>query len=368
MPSIDEYRAAGLYDPDDPTHAGRIELLDWLAIRGFTVDEMRHADDIDGLAALAGDRRLLPGVRRTRTEAIDGSSLDPDLFDAISTAFGFSPIDGSPDGEIGYTDAEIAALGSLGALSTVFSPDEALGLIRVIGSSLGRIAEASVSLFVSDIESPHIESGDAELALARKVEDAIKLLDGLTEQLDPILRRQVFQATERTRRTTVAPQERHQYRFAVGFVDLVGFTSVSADMGARELGRFVGRFEGRAHDVAIAEGARVVKLIGDEVMFVATDPADACRAAMSLMEALAGDDERVVPRGGLAYGNVVLRGGDYFGSVVNLAARLVDQAVPLELLVSEDLAVAAPSCEFEPAGRRMVKGFSDPVTVRSLHR
>jgi adenylate cyclase len=63
----------------------------------------------------------------------------------------------------------------------------------------------------------------------------------------------------------------------------------------------------------------------------------------------------------------VLRGGDYYGAIVNLASRLVDEAVPLELLVTEELAQAATACQFEPAGRRMVKGFDEPVTVRSLH-
>jgi class 3 adenylate cyclase len=68
----------------------------------------------------------------------------------------------------------------------------------------------------------------------------------------------------------------------------------------------------------------------------------------------------------LAYGNVVLRGGDYYGSVVNLASRLVDEAVPLELLVTDELAEAAAACTFEPAGRRMIKGFDEPIAVRSM--
>jgi class 3 adenylate cyclase len=63
---------------------------------------------------------------------------------------------------------------------------------------------------------------------------------------------------------------------------------------------------------------------------------------------------------------VLVRGGDYYGSVVNLASRLVDEAVPQEVLVTEDLAASATQLRFEPAGRRVVKGFPDPITVRSL--
>jgi class 3 adenylate cyclase len=366
MPTDEDYEAAGLYDPVGDAENGRIELLDWLTGQGFTIAEMQHAFATDALGAMAGDRRMVPGQRMSRAEAIERSGLPPDEFDAYSTAFGFVSIEGAPDGEVGYTSAEVESLATVSLLASMFSPEEAKGLVRVIGSSLARIGEAAVSLFLADIESPHVLSGAKEIDLAHAVYDAVGLLDGLSERLDPILRRLMLQAVERTRKTSIDVTERFQYRYAVGFVDLVGFTAMSSHMGARELSAFMGRFEGEAHDVATGAGARVVKLIGDEVMFVATDAADACRAAVALMEAFNGEYVGVAPRGGMAYGNVVLRGGDYYGSVVNLASRLVDEAVPLELLVTDELAAAAVGCEFEPAGRRMVKGFEQPVAVRSM--
>lgn len=368
MPNAEEYEAAGLYDPTDPAHETRVELLDWLVEQGYSIAEMQHADSVDALVALPGDRRLLSGRLLTRDDAVRRTRLSPEEFDAYSTAFGFLPVDGAPRGEVGYTEAEVATIAMVAGLGSMFSESEALAFTRVVGSALGRIAEAGVSLFLADIEMPHLESGATELELAHKVAEAIGLIDGLTADLDPILRRQLKQAAERTRRTTVGPAERVEYRFAVGFVDLVGFTAVSGDMDPRELASFMGRFEGRAHDIATELGARIVKLIGDAVMLVATDAADACRAGLALMDALAGDDDRVVPRGGMAYGNVVLRGGDYFGTTVNVASRLADGAVPHELLVTEELAAAAPSCDFEPAGRRMLKGFPDPVRVSALLR
>jgi class 3 adenylate cyclase len=51
---------------------------------------------------------------------------------------------------------------------------------------------------------------------------------------------------------------------------------------------------------------------------------------------------------------------------VNLASRLVDAAVPQEILVTAEVAAAASECSFDPAGRRVVKGFADPVVVFSL--
>ena len=306
MTTADEFQRAGLYDPIGDATNGRLELLAWLEEQGFTIPQMQHAFATDALGAMAGDRRMVPGERLSRTDAIGRSGLAPADFDAYSTALGFLPIQGAPPGEVGYTADEVDAIAGVHLLAGLFSRDEAKGLVRVIASSLGRIGEAAVSLFLADIESPHILGGSPELDLAMSVHEAVGLLDGLTERLDPILRRQMLQAVERTRRTSIDMTERFQYRYAVGFVDLVGFTALSGNMGAAELSTFMGRFEGEAHDVATTAGARVVKLIGDEVMFVSDDPAAACRAGSELMRGYGAEHDEVLPCGGLAYGDVLV--------------------------------------------------------------
>ena len=237
MPTVDDYVAAGLYAPDDPAHAGRVELLDWLTEQGFTLDEVNRWVMCDAVSGVAGDRRMVPGERRDRATAIARSGLAPDDFDAYSTALGFMPIQGAPPGEVGYTDDEIDTLSLVGHLASMFSPSEVLTLIRVIGGSLSRIAEAAVSLFLVDVETPHLLSGMSELELAKKVFDAAGLVDGLTARLDPVLRRQIQQAVERNRRSTIGASERLQYRYAVGFVDLVGFTALSGRLPGRGAGR-----------------------------------------------------------------------------------------------------------------------------------
>ncbi|MDX2379901.1 MAG: adenylate/guanylate cyclase domain-containing protein [Acidimicrobiia bacterium] len=365
VPSEEEFEAAGLLDRECvPT--GRLDLLRWLADAGFTVDEMVAALDVDGLGSLMGDHRLVPGERLAGDAALAQTELGAEALVAMGGALGFRPIQGSPPGEVGYTSDELNAFGVLSALWGLFTPDEALSLVRTIGSSFGRMADASVSLFLADVESPLVLGGKSELDLALSVRDGVGVIDGLAAALDPVLRRLVLQSIERTRRTSVGNTERFEYRYAVGFVDLVGFTELAFDLEPEELGEFIRDFEGRAHDLATSVGGQVVKTVGDEVMFVADDAAAACRVGRALMEGFASPGGTVLPRGGLAYGNVLPRGGDYYGVVVNLAARLVDEAVPQEMLVTEDLAEAAVGCEFEPAGRRMVKGFADPIPVRSL--
>ncbi len=130
-------------------------------------------------------------------------------------------------------------------------------------------------------------------------------------------------------------------------------------------------FEARANDVVASRGARIVKHIGDEVMFIDADPATACDIALELVD-LFGGDAGVSPHAGVGFGPLVARGGDYYGSVVNLASRIADLAVPGEVLVTEAVENAAPENDgrfrFEPAGRRSLKGFAQPIPLWSVTR
>jgi len=130
--------------------------------------------------------------------------------------------------------------------------------------------------------------------------------------------------------------------------------------------RLVTRFEATAHDLVTAHGGRLVKLIGDEVMFATVDVASACAIARGLTEAA-----DVPARGGLAFGEVVTSGGDLYGPTVNLASRIADVAIAGEVLVNDAIVaelVGDDAYAFEPAGRRQLKGFAEPVRLWSLTR
>jgi adenylate cyclase len=369
MAPISEFEAAGLYDAVVDADTTRLDLLRWLEGLGFTVAEMKQANDFPamGLTALASDRRLLGGELLAGDEALEMSGLTAEDFEEYVNAVGLVALAGAPQAEVALTSDDAAMLARLSLVGSIFSREEAMALVRVIGSSVARIAEASVSLFLQDIEAPHVKSGWDELRHAQQTYDAVGLLDDeLGVQLGSLLRRHTIQAAERTRNAAMGFEDGFDFRFAVGFVDLVGFTSVSAKMSPQELGVFLLEFEGRSHEVVTNAGARVIKLIGDEVMFVSTNPDSACRAAAALMSGFKSATDHVVPRGGVAYGNVLLRGGDYFGQVVNLASRLVSEALPQEILVTDELAAAATECEFVRSGQRVLKGFDEPVSVNSF--
>ena len=186
VPTPEEFEAAGLYDPDDDTIRGRLELLRWLWSEGFTIAEMQNAQANADLNAMAGDRWILPAERHPRAEAIERTGLEADVFDAFTTALGIVRIQGAPEGEVGYTDGEIELLSLIGPLGDIFSRDESLAFFRVIASSMARIAEAAVSMFLTDVESTYMREGRTELELATAARSALTLTDGMGERLDPL--------------------------------------------------------------------------------------------------------------------------------------------------------------------------------------
>jgi adenylate cyclase len=118
---------------------------------------------------------------------------------------------------------------------------------------------------------------------------------------------------------------------------MVGFTAISQQFDERELAATVDRFEDIAYDTVAEYGGRVVKMIGDEVMFVTDDPASGAEIAMTLAEVY-GDDENLPDvRVGLATGPVLPREGDYFGPAVNRASRIVNIAYAGSAVVSDEV-------------------------------
>lgn len=242
------------------------------------------------------------------------------------------------------------------AVADVFNRDEGREILHVAGTALATIAEASVA---GHVQGP--ERRTANLVENARLNAYIAELGLELSQLLAAAFRHHLRQTALVQRRTQSETHRELVTLAVGFLDLVGFTSLSQELDVEDLVDLVKAFESRAHELAHDHRSRIVKLIGDEVMIVAVDPADAARFVSGMIASF--DDDGVVPRGGLAFGDLVNIHGDYFGPVVNLAARLTDAAVPGEVLVDDAVADLVPT---EAAGRRMLKGFDDPIRVHTL--
>jgi adenylate cyclase len=123
----------------------------------------------------------------------------------------------------------------------------------------------------------------------------------------------------------------------VGFADLVGFTAMSQQLDPDELAERVERFADLSYDIIAARQGRVVKMIGDEVMFVFEDTVEAARASLELADVYSEDRELSAVRVGLSKGELVFLDGDYYGPVVNLASRIVNIALAGSVVVSESV-------------------------------
>jgi adenylate cyclase len=229
---------------------------------------------------------------------------------------------------------------------------------RVISSSLAKIAE----VIVDEIWDQHFAGGQSQ-------QDALSEMAGnidiarMEDLLLGLLRRQLVAAIYR-RQALRDESVASEMSAAVGFADLVGYTSLSQSLSGAELTRLVVAFEETTFDLVAEMKGRVVKTIGDEVMFAFEDAIDGADFALRLAR-LAGVRFPAV-RVGLCWGPVLNRQGDCFGPTVNLASRFVGLAGGGEVLVDSALANALPRSRFaiEPLGVRDIKGFGSVEAYR----
>jgi adenylate cyclase len=366
-PVLEQLEAAGVYDPSARDADERRAVIELLASSGLDVDQVRSVLQADDPAGEAGFHLLFPGEHIPMTELAARADLSIDQLERISRAAGL-PIGALGPDKLLFSDRDVPTFVIIKLGTALFGEEAVLQFVRVTGSAMAQLAEAAVALFVSRVAAPLEQQDASPPARLRAEVDATRMLAEVGRALDTVFRLHAATAIRRLSRAREGSQSGELARLAVGFVDLVGFTPLAASLGSEQLGSVFDRFERVAADVIADHDARMVKLIGDAVMFTAVDADAACEVALTLVEQFENDDV-VTPRGALALGEMLVRSGDYYGPVVNLAARAADLAVPNEILVSESIAEhAGERFTFVPAGRRKLKGFPDPVALQTLGR
>lgn len=342
---------AGLYDPDGSDAAARLDVLEYLQQRGATIAQMRRAEAEGRLPSLAGDLVLFPDRTLSVTEVAARLGWSVEKLARVHLAMGL-PFDESQ----GIAEDLVHGLEIFDQGAALFGEEALLQFARVLGASAARVAESALSLFLSEIERPFVEATNADcLRLARANGEAADALLLVPDVIAALLPEHLERAIRRQRADTGPPAgERDRRNLTVGFVDLVDFTARSSRLDPNELAAVLGRFESLAWEAVVTNDGRVVKMIGDEVMFNVVDPRQAAEIALTLAETYRDDDELSDVRVGLAYGPVLEREGDCFGPVVNLASRIVGIAFPGTVVVSDELHAA------------MVD--DDDFVWRSLHR
>lgn len=335
------------------------EIDAYLRSLGATPEQIQIARLECHVAGLAGDLVFAEGANLTAADLASRADADVEVVVSMWRTLGVVVPDehramfSERDADLTTYLIQVNPVGSYGS-----------ELLRVLGSSLSRVAEAAVSVYVQTQEPP-LDSPEIDImAWAKDLAAVSSAALRLGDSMGSIFSHHMRDAIERQRVAQEEVTDRSLHRLAVGFVDLVGFTPLSLHTTPTRLLELISDFEVKAFDVAAAHDGRIVKHIGDEVMFVALSAADGCAIARDITDAFG---EGIEPRGGVCFGEVIARHGDYYGTVVNLAARLAELAIPGEVLVDSVTAESArDTFRFRGAGRRLLKGFDDPIEVCSL--
>lgn len=271
----------------------------------------------------------LPHERKfTADELAEEAGVDAGLARRLRRAMGLPDV---PDDEAAFFEEDLRALQKAKGLMDEdgLSPGEILHLTRTLGLAAARMADAVVGFWVDKVAGD-VASG-REVALSTPPEKRVEDLEVVVGYL---LRRHLLDSVSRRLAEVTGSEGGHAV--AVGFADLVGFTSLSEQLSDTETAELIERFEMLASDIVVGGGGRVVKMIGDEVMFAA-DPSVVAGIAVSLAESFDSPDVPSV-RVGVAVGSVLAQSGDLYGPVVNLASRATMAARPGAVLVSPALA------------------------------
>jgi adenylate cyclase len=321
-------------------------LTDWLARL------LRTAEPAAPLAERL-ERIVLGGARRyTRVQVEARSGVDRERSERFWRALGFADV---ADDDVVFTDADVEALELVDGLvgSGLIDQTVEAAVARAAGQSLSRLAAWEIGL-LTDYLAADANGPDAdEAAVLRFTETVLPMM----EQLHSYIWRRHIAALAGPALAGSA-DEVVSRALVVGFADVVGYTRLTRDLAEKELAELIERFESTTATAVATSGGRVVKTLGDEVLFVADQPTVAAAIGLRLLDGVANDRELPDVRIGMAMGNVLSRFGDVYGPVVNIASRLTSAAKPATILVDRALATALAD---EPGIRLRRRR---PMTVR----
>lgn len=308
--------------------------------------------------------RILGSDAEFTAEQVAGEAdADLDVTRRLWRALGFPEY---AEGEAAFTARDVEALATIrkavdeGGIDL----DTALTLARAVGTTMARLADWEVAALV-----PALPTGDS--TTEERVAEATRLFELVGPPFEHLLvyawRRHLAASASRIE-SLGSDDELKTSQVTVGFADIVAFSALSNDIGEQRIGDLVEVFETRCHDVVAAHGGRVIKSLGDSVLFISDEAVKGLDIAEGIIKVIGRDPRMPDVRVGLASGGVVMRMGDVFGPPVNLAARLTAVARRNRMIIDEATAELLPADHFEtrrlPA--RPLRGFGlvEPIAVR----
>jgi len=277
-----------------------------------------------------------------------------------------------------FTQADVRALKSLFEVAEreQFDHRTLTSLIRSAGHTTERLALWQAEALVEHYA--HNYGWDDTRARLEVLSNLEEMHTVFVEQLDHAWRRQMAALAGRwfvefTGERAQDERGRGQLPLprAVGFADIVSFTSQTAKMRSSELSNFVSNFEAAARDVITRAGGRVVKTVGDAVLYIADDVESGAKVALGLAEAGNSSGTAAMPqvRVSMVWGRVLSRFGDVFGVSVNLASRLSNEAEPGTVMLdpaTAGLLAGNPKFALIEHNERHIQGLGTIAPVQLL--
>jgi adenylate cyclase len=371
MPGID-FEAEGLLAGlKGKAREARLALLQELSEQGVSLEELRKAVEEDRLVLLPVERAFdADSDRYTATEVAEASGLEPDFLGRLLQALG-APIPEDDDERVyGDKDVEAAKRAKL-FLDAGLPKEGVLETSRLIGIEMANLADANVDLVGKVFTEPGVDERELAMRYAAAAQTMAPLLG------ETLLHAYRIHLRERIRQAVITEAELAEGRVSgtdevtVAFADLVGFTRLGESLEIEQIGDLTGRLFELASDAA-RPPVRLVKMIGDAAMFASLESAPLVDAVVGLVES-AGREEIPPLRAGVARGQALGRGGDWYGRPVNLAARITNFARPDSVVVDQAVKDSIAESNGRPfdfsfAGRRHFKGIEGEVRVHRVRR
>jgi adenylate cyclase len=354
----DDDLPAGLVDPEAPDADAQRSVATYFLRQGIPIEQVRDAFATESLTDLVAGAALWPDTTRlTLAEVADRVGMPEDLARRVRRMFGAT----DPGDEALCRPREIEMIGAFAAGAALFGEERTLQFTRVMGTSAAAIAEAAITLFAGAVGAPLREAGRTDAEFARQAITAMFAYETVCVAVDVALRLHFEQAVKRIGGETTIDE----LTFAVAFVDVVGSTAMSDELSGNEVAAALRDFDRIVAEAASQHDARLVKLIGDGAMLAARELRHVIGAVDTAVTAVGEHPVLKAAKAGVTLGPVAAHDGDYFGRVVNLAARASTAALPGEVLLDAEAARQLPD-RTEAMGDYDLKGFAEPVALYRL--
>jgi adenylate cyclase len=361
-----DFEAEGLLDGlDGKEREARERLLEQLSEAGVSDGELRKAVEEERLALLPVERALAAARTLTAEDVAEKAGVSVDFVHRHRRALGL-PLNEDDDGRA-FSEEDVEALEDVKSFIEAGLDEEGIeDVTRVVGESMSRVARSVAELTASSLLRPGVTEHDLGVGFAEAARHLVPLFG---KQLEFVFKQQLL---ELVRSEMVSHAEREAGRLPgaetvnVSFADLVGFTKLGEQLPPEEIGRVAGKLGELASELA-EPPVRLVKTIGDAAMLVspAGDAESLVRVTIDLVRAADEQGEEFpMLRAGVARGEAIGRGGDWYGRPVNVASRLTGVARPGSVLTTESVRDETEDAfAWSFAGKKKLKGVKEPLPL-----